>query len=95
VAHYPAQHMTRPRLSQYRRLISRLKAARLEAGLTQAAVARYFHQPQSFISKCESGERAVDAVELGEFAQLYGKPLNYFVSEPRGARLSSARRPRR
>ena len=27
-----------------------------------------------------SGERRLDVVELQEFARLYGKPLNFFVS---------------
>jgi hypothetical protein len=35
--------------------------------------------PQSFVSKCESGERRVDAVELQIFAKLYGKELSYFL----------------
>ena len=35
-------------------------------------------QPQSFLSKCESGERLVDFVELQTFARLYGVPIGYF-----------------
>lgn len=42
-------------------------------------VAAKLHRPQSFVSKCESGERRVDVVELTEFARLYGKELSYFV----------------
>jgi hypothetical protein len=34
--------------------------------------------PQSFLSKCESGERRVDFVELREFARVYGVPLKFF-----------------
>lgn len=30
-------------------------------------------------SKCESGDRRVDVIELKAFARLYGKPLDYFV----------------
>ena len=33
---------------------------------------------QSFISKCESGERRVDIVELQYLAKIYKKALNYF-----------------
>ncbi len=51
---------------------------RIEAGLTQVDVAQSLGKPQSFISKCESGERRVDFVELIDFAQLYDKPLDYF-----------------
>jgi hypothetical protein len=33
---------------------------------------------QSYVSKCESGERRVDIVELREFARLYRKDLSFF-----------------
>jgi transcriptional regulator with XRE-family HTH domain len=36
--------------------------------------------PQSVISKCESGERRVDIVELQLFASIYDKPLAFFIS---------------
>jgi transcriptional regulator with XRE-family HTH domain len=65
--------------ARYKRLLKRLKAARLEARLTQADVARKLGRPQSFISKCESGERRVDAVELAHLAELYKKTLNFFL----------------
>jgi transcriptional regulator with XRE-family HTH domain len=47
------------------RFLERLREARLMANLTQEAVAKRLRRPQSFISKCESGERPVDVVELG------------------------------
>lgn len=62
----------------HRRLIVRLREARLAAGLTQVQVARKLKRPQSFISRLESGQRRVDAVELGMFARLYKKPIDYF-----------------
>lgn len=63
----------------YRRFLLRLRQARGEAGLTQAEVARRFGKPQSFMSKVEAGERRVDAVELADFARLYGKPVAWFL----------------
>jgi len=65
----------RPR---YRRFLERLRKARLEAGLTQPQAAAALKQPQQYVSKCELAERRVDAVELWDFARLYGKPLEYF-----------------
>ena len=50
------------------------------AGLSQEQVARRIGKPQSYVSKCESGERRVDVVELKAFAKLYGVPLAFFVS---------------
>ena len=58
--------------------LRRLKQARESAGLTQEEVARRLSRPQSFVSKCESGERRVDFVELRYFARLYKKPISYF-----------------
>jgi transcriptional regulator with XRE-family HTH domain len=65
---------------RYRGFLERLRDAREQAGLTQLAVARKLARPQSFVSKCESGERRVDVVELQEFARLYDKPISFFVS---------------
>jgi len=60
--------------------LERLRAARVEAGLTQAAVAQRLSKPQSYVSKSESGERRLDVLELAEYARLYRKGLAYFVS---------------
>jgi transcriptional regulator with XRE-family HTH domain len=58
--------------------LKRLKQARLDAGLTQAEVAKLLSRPQSFVSKSESGERRVDFVELLHLAKIYKKPLKFF-----------------
>lgn len=70
--------------SRYRTLLRRLRAARQAAGLTQGDVAGAVRRTQSFVSKCEAGERRVDAIELLEFARLYGRPMSYFVAEGEG-----------
>ncbi len=64
---------------RYRQFLERLRAARIDAGLTQEQVAQHLARPQSFVSKCESGERRVDVIELELFAELYGKSLTYFL----------------
>jgi len=67
---------------QYQEFLKKLRAARDSAGLTQAEVAKKLKKPQSFVSKCESGERRVDFVELRRFAELYKKPISYFEAVP-------------
>ncbi len=62
----------------YGRLRESLRAARIEAGLTQGQVGRIVGKPQSFISKIESGERGVDFIEMQAFARVYGESLSYF-----------------
>jgi transcriptional regulator with XRE-family HTH domain len=62
-------------------MLAGLREAREEAGLTQAEVAASFERPQSFVSKCESGERRIDPTELKMFAKLYRKPVTYFLGE--------------
>ena len=64
---------------EYESLVERLRKAREEAGLTQEAVAEVFGRPQSFLSKVESGERRIDPVELFHFADLYKKPVEWFL----------------
>lgn len=65
--------------TEYRRFLERLREARRTAGLTQVAVAATLRKPQSFIAKCESGERRVDVVELARLARIYKKTLDYFI----------------
>jgi len=67
------------RPAEYALFLRKLREARIAAGLSQAAVARRLGKPQSFVSKCESGERRVDVVELKFFAKVYGVPITYFV----------------
>ncbi|HTE46368.1 MAG TPA: helix-turn-helix transcriptional regulator [Gemmatimonadaceae bacterium] len=67
----------------YQYLIRRIREAREEAGMTQIEVAVALHRPNSFVSKCELGERRVDPIDLRDFADLYGKPLDYFYPERR------------
>lgn len=64
---------------RYKDFLERLTQAREEAGLTQVEVAKILNQPQSFISKCESGERRIDLVEIEKFSKIYRKPLSYFL----------------
>lgn len=69
-----------PRSSAYSVFRNRLRAARRSAGLTQVETAQRLGKPQSYVSKCESGERRVDVVELGAFSRVYGVALSYFLA---------------
>jgi transcriptional regulator with XRE-family HTH domain len=62
-------------------LLNLLKQVRAEAGLTQAAMARKLAQPQSFVSKYESGERRLDVLELRQVCRACGITLAQFVQK--------------
>ena len=66
---------------RYQAFLFNLRQAREAAGLTQVEVAQALGKPQSFVSKCESGERRVDVIELAEFARLYRQPVDHFIPE--------------
>ena len=74
--------------SDYQDLIRRVREARVEAGMTQVEVAEALERPLSFVSKCERGERRIDPIDLRKFADLYGKPFEYFL--PRRPRTRKA-----
>lgn len=69
--------------AEYQYLLKRLRAARKQAGFTQVQVAKALGRPQSFVTKCELGERRIDPVDLQRFAKLYRKPLSYFLPQKR------------
>jgi transcriptional regulator with XRE-family HTH domain len=85
----------------------RLRAARRSAGLTQAEAAyrigvrpgaRRVWLEQSFVSKCERGERRVRRDELDAFAAVYGCSTDALLAEPtpeEDSTLSQGRRRRR
>lgn len=65
---------------RYRAFLKRLNAAREESGLTQEQVAALVGRPQTWVSKCELGERRIDFVELEDLARAYRKPFQYFAT---------------
>lgn len=69
---------------RYRAFRERLKRARLDAGLTQVDVAAKVGRPQTWVSKCELGERRVDFVELEDLADACGRPLTFFRTKAKG-----------
>jgi transcriptional regulator with XRE-family HTH domain len=72
--------MTKSKLAADRkRLPLLLRKIRLEAGLRQIDVAQRLGQPQSFVSKYESGERRLDLLELNQVCEAVGISLAEFV----------------
>ena len=65
---------------RYRAFLARLREAREAAGLTQEQVASKLGRPQTWVSKCELGERRVDFVELEDWAAACGQVLGYFTT---------------
>ena len=64
---------------EYKKVIQKLKNARIKAGFKQKEVAEKLKKPQSYISKIERGERRLDVTELKKLADIYKKSLDYFV----------------
>ncbi len=63
----------------YAELIRVLRDARVEAGISQQQLADRLEEPQSFVSKYESGSRRLDLVELREIANALGLSLSTLV----------------
>ncbi len=64
---------------QYAVFLRVLRKTRQEAELTQVDLAERLNQTQSFISKCERGERRLDVVELHVFCQAMGVAMADFI----------------
>ncbi len=47
--------------------------------MTQFETGKCLKKLQTYISKIERGEGDMDAVELGEFAKVCNKSLDYFI----------------
>ncbi len=61
-------------------IAAKLRELRETLGLSQGEVAEKLNKTQSYISRCETGNRRLDIFELEAFAKLYGKPISYFLS---------------
>jgi ribosome-binding protein aMBF1 (putative translation factor) len=64
--------------AQYKVLLKVLCEARRRAGLTQIDLAKRIGETQSFVSKCERGERRIDVIELRVFCAALGISLRKF-----------------
>lgn len=64
---------------EYAVFLTVLRSARIEARLTQQIVAERLQETQTFVSKCERGERRIDIVELQKWCAALGSDLIEFV----------------
>lgn len=63
----------------YRLFLSFLIKTRQDAGLTQEKIAKKLKATQSFVSKCERGERRLDVIELRRWARALGFDFGTFA----------------
>ena len=79
----PRYHPKRMEKSIYRQdqeaLQGLLRTLRADSGLRQVDLADALGQPQSFVSKYESGERRLDVLELRQVCRVLRIPLGEFV----------------
>src|ERR1700731_2240525 len=59
-----------------------VRLARHDVGFKQEEVAARFGVPRPTISQIEAGKRGVGGIELARFAELYRRPVAWFVEEP-------------
>ena len=59
-------------------MLERLVAAREEVGLSQHEVSAMMGRSPNFMTKCESGDRSIDVMELFELARIYEKRVDHF-----------------
>ena len=73
--------MTRSKQNDdYTRLLDELKLARQQANVSQDELSAALGRPQSFVSKCERGERRLDVIELREWVlALGGDPVGFIA----------------
>ena len=64
---------------KFRFLVSQLRKAREESGLSQIMVAKMLKITQSRISKLESDRCKIDVVQLQRMARVYRKSIDFFL----------------
>lgn len=70
---------SRSSLAEKKRFLSLVRQMRLDAGLRQEDLAEKLGEPQSFVSRYESGERRLDVLELRQICRVLGVSLSEFV----------------
>lgn len=58
-----------------------LRQARSEVGLSQTELADLLGADQTYVSKCETGGRRMDIIELRAWVRALGVPLASFIED--------------
>ncbi len=66
---------------EFKVFVRLLKNQRRKMGLTQVQLAERLGETQTFVSRCERGERRLDIVEVRAFCQAMGTSFVSFVEE--------------
>ena len=66
---------------EYSVFLKLLKEQRHSAGLSQEEIANRLSATQTFISKCERGERRIDVIELHSWCTAMETTMAEFVSK--------------
>ena len=66
---------------EYQQMLKLLQARRAAAQISQAELARRLQWTQADISKCETGVRRLDVIELKLWLEALGSDLREFVGE--------------
>lgn len=61
--------------------LDHLRETREKANITQEKLAERLGETQSFVSKCERGERRIDVAELREFCIAIDTTLEKFIKQ--------------
>lgn len=67
--------------AEYQLFLRLLREARVAAGLTQTQLAERLRETQSFVSKCERGERRLDVTELRTWCHALRVPFPAFAAK--------------
>ena len=77
---------------EYAVLLQKLREARESAGLTQSDAAERMGATQSFVSKCERGERRLDVIELRDWCRSIGASFAEFSKDLDRTLVATSRR---
>ena len=68
-------------VSEYAAMLNMLRGRRLDAGLTQADLARKMGVSRLFVGRCERGDRRIDVIEFIAFCRALSIDPQIFIHE--------------